>query len=112
MKDLRSAGQFGLRALLLVSLVCGFPTWSWCQGSLAGLTGHVSDPSGAVVAGASIRITNLQSGEVRSVETTADGAYLAPSLTPGQYRVTVSGPGLKTVNAGAGKSQYGDCFHS
>ena len=97
MKDLHSAGQFGLRALLLVSLACGFPTGSWCQGSLGGLTGHVTDPSGAVVAGVSIKITNLQSGEVRSVVSTAEGTYLAPGLTPGQYRVTVSGPGLKTV---------------
>jgi hypothetical protein len=97
MRDHIQRGRFGVGPLLIVTLVLAFPTWSWCQGSLGGLTGHVTDPSGAVIAGVSIRITNLQSGEVRSVESTADGTYLAPSLTPGQYRVTISGAGLKTV---------------
>jgi hypothetical protein len=97
MKDLHSAGGFGLRLLLVVTLIWAFPILSWSQGSLGGLTGHVTDASGAVVAGVSIKITNLQSGEVRSVVTTSDGTYLAPGLTPGQYQVIVSRPGLQTV---------------
>ena len=97
MRDLRSAGRFGLRIVLLAILAWACPTRGWCQGSLGGLTGHVTDPSGAVVAGVSIQIINLQSGEVRLVVSTADGTYLAPGLTPGRVPSHRRGAGLKTV---------------
>ena len=80
MNDHTPAGLSGLRLVLILALLWAFPTGSWCQGSLAGLTGHVTDPSGAVIAGVSIKITNLQSGEVRSVVSTPEGTYLAPVL--------------------------------
>src|SRR3979490_1368963 len=97
MKDLHSASQLGLRVLLLLILICGFPTWSWCQGNLGGLTGHVTDPSGAGAPEVSIRLTNLDTGEERPIVTAGEGAYLAAGLTPGRYRVTVAKSGFKTL---------------
>ena len=78
-------------------LVCASPTWSWGQGNLGGLTGHVTDPSGAAAPEASVKVTNLDTGEERSIEATNDGAYLAPGLGPGRYRVTVAKTGFKTI---------------
>ena len=70
MNDHTPAGLSGLRLVLILALLWACPTRGWCQGSLGGLTGHVTDPSGAVVAGVSIQIINLQSGEVRLVVST------------------------------------------
>ena len=98
MKDLRITGRLGLWFLLLGALSWVFPASGWCQGSLGGLTGHVADPSGAAVPEVSVKVTNLDTGEERSVVSTTDGTYLAASLAPGRYRVTVSKSGFKTIS--------------
>jgi len=97
MKATHATGRLGLWPLLLVTLVWVFPTLGWCQGSLGGLTGHITDPSGAAVPEAAVRVTNLDTGTGLQVTTTTDGTYLAPSLTPGRYRVTVTKSGFKTI---------------
>jgi len=97
MKATHATGRLGLWPLLLVTLVWAFPTLGWCQGSLGGLTGHITDPSGAAVPEAAVRVTNLDTGTGLQVTTTTDGTYLAPSLTPGRYRVTVTKSGFKTI---------------
>ena len=97
MKNLYIAGRLGLLCLLLGILICVIPIPGWCQGSLGGLTGHITDPSGAVVPEVSIKATNLDTGAELSVVSTTDGTYFAPSLAPGRYRVTVSKSGFKTI---------------
>lgn len=54
------------------------------------ITGVITDPSGAVVPGATVAITNVGTQTARTVVTGADGAYLAPNLDAGTYRLTVS----------------------
>lgn len=61
------------------------------------ILGTVTDPSGAVVSGAQIEITHVETNQTTRVETNALGNYLAPYLRPGAYRVTVSQPGFKTA---------------
>ena len=97
MKDLHIARRWRLRALLLVMLASAYPTRVWCQGNLGGVTGHITDPSGALTPEVSVRVANLDTGEERSVVTTSDGAYLAAGLAPGRYRVTITRAGFKTV---------------
>ena len=97
MRDLRSAGRFVLRVVLLAILAWECPTRGWCQGNLGGLTGHVTDPSGAGAPEVSIKLTNLDTGEERPIVTAGEGAYLAAGLTPGRYRVTVAKSGFKTL---------------
>ena len=64
--------------------------------STGALTGVVTDASGAVVPGAAIQLTNLSTGETRTVASQADGIYAAPLLQPANYRVDVSKEGFKT----------------
>src|SRR5262245_38870169 len=97
MKNLHLAGRSGWLFLFLGILIWAFPTSGWCQGSLGGLTGRITDPSGAVVPEVSIKATNLDTGAELSVVSTTDGAYFAPNLPPGRYRVTVSKSGFKTI---------------
>lgn len=67
------------------------------QVSGATLSGLVTDPSGAGVAGASVSIKNTGTGEVREVPTNGNGFYSAPNLLPGLYDVAVTAQGFNKV---------------
>ena len=60
------------------------------------ITGLVTDPSGAVVSGASVTVTNKATGAARKVTTNSEGIYLFPSLPPGLYELRVEQSGFKT----------------
>jgi hypothetical protein len=59
----------------------------------------VTDPSGAVVSGATITIKSANTGELRTVKTGSSGNYSAALLHPGTYSVTVSKEGFRDSNA-------------
>jgi hypothetical protein len=61
-----------------------------------GVSGVVSDGSGAAIAGASVRVTSNATGSVRSVETGKDGDFLVPELPLGFYTVEVAKTGFQT----------------
>ena len=70
-------------------------------GGGATLVGTVKDSTGSVVAGAKITVINTATSFVTTTETSAEGAYYVPYLTPGDYRVTVNASGFKeTVREG------------
>ncbi len=61
------------------------------------ITGRITDPSGAVVPGATVTATNL-STQFKTVTTShADGFYNFPLMRVGQYSLTVSHTGFRTV---------------
>ncbi len=62
-----------------------------------GLTGTVTDPSGAIIAGATVTIANLGTGQTRTVTTDANGSYKFTQLQPGNYSVTFSASGFKSL---------------
>ncbi|HYE14289.1 MAG TPA: TonB-dependent receptor, partial [Pyrinomonadaceae bacterium] len=55
----------------------------------ASLRGTVYDPNGAAVAGASVRLTNVETGETRVAASDASGEYAVSSLRPGNYQLEV-----------------------
>jgi hypothetical protein len=62
----------------------------------ATLTGSVSDPSGAVVPGASILVHNNETNtDVRAVTTDTSGNFTVTNLLAGNYTVTVKSSGLR-----------------
>src|SRR5665213_2872155 len=65
----------------------------WAQ-STATLSGTVTDPTGAVVAGAAVKIHSLATGTDRDVVTDGAGLYSAPSLEPGDYTVQATAAGF------------------
>jgi hypothetical protein len=65
--------------------------------STGSISGKVTDPSGAVIAGAAITLTNVAKGTSRPTKTNGNGYYGFPSLDTGTYTVTVSHPGFKTT---------------
>src|SRR2546430_6004637 len=60
------------------------------------IVGTVKDPSGALVAGASVQCTLVATGETRKAFTDSTGAYTAPLLAPGSYQITISAKGFAT----------------
>ncbi len=63
------------------------------------ILGTVTDPSGAVVAGAKVTVKNTGTGLERSTETSGDGSYSMPELPIGTYTVTVTQTGFQTFVA-------------
>src|SRR5215510_12259562 len=63
------------------------------------ILGTVTDPSGAVVAGAKVTVKNAGTGLERATETSGDGSYSLPELPIGTYTVTVSQTGFQTFVA-------------
>ena len=63
------------------------------------ILGSVTDPSGAFVAGATVKVRNEATGLERTTTTSANGSYLVPELPIGKYSVTVTQTGFETFAA-------------
>jgi hypothetical protein len=64
--------------------------------SVSQITGTVRDASGLAVPGAQVTATQTATGLVRTTQTSADGAYVLPSLPIGPYRLEVTKTGFST----------------
>ncbi|HEV2401264.1 MAG TPA: carboxypeptidase-like regulatory domain-containing protein [Candidatus Sulfotelmatobacter sp.] len=71
----------------------------WGQGIFATLTGVVSDPTGAIVKGAKVTLTDAVSGSVRDTETNGDGYYTFASVPVGKYNITIEAQGFQNYKA-------------
>src|ERR1700690_3793447 len=65
------------------------------QAFYGSLAGRVSERTGAVVRGASVTITSLETTEKRAGTTDGAGGYRFVNLIPGPYRVEIESPGFK-----------------
>jgi hypothetical protein len=65
--------------------------------ALSGITGSISDTTGAVVSGASVTITNIATGVVVHVNTSSAGSYTVTDVAPGVYNIKVEKSGFKTA---------------
>jgi hypothetical protein len=104
MKDLSCLMQSGCRGflhfmttvcLLMVACITANAQTTVGTGSI---TGVVNDPTGAVVGGATVTITNTATNSVMPLITNSSGAYTSGALTPGNYRVQVSAKGFSSVS--------------
>src|SRR4029077_12772825 len=80
---------------LFFSLTVVYPVRA--QSTAGRILGTVTDQSGAAVVSAKVVITDLERGTSRTLSTDEAGAYVAPDLTPGNYRIRVEGKGFKTM---------------
>ena len=72
------------------------PPRAWAQASNASLAGVVTDPSGAVVPGAKVTLTDVGKGFTYPTTTDGAGRYLLRPLPPSTYRLTVAASGFKS----------------
>jgi hypothetical protein len=78
----------------LLLFLAAIPSFS--QGSAGRIEGTVTDQTGAAVPGATVTILDVDRGTTRNLTSDAAGAYNAPNLPPGNYRVRVEFPGFVT----------------
>jgi hypothetical protein len=64
---------------------------------LAEVTGKVFDPSGAIVAGATVKLLETDSGRVHTLTTSPDGGFDLAALPVGHYQIQASCPGFMTA---------------
>ena len=91
---------FGVAVLGL--LVLSLHRVSWAQGeTTSAILGQVMDPSNAAVAGATVTVTNRDTGLKRVVQTDAGGRFNFPQLQPGTYTVRAEAPAFAPQQAEA-----------
>ena len=84
-----------MRTIFLPILFTGL-VFSPCFGQTFGeITGVVTDPSGAVVANATVTVTNPETNLTRRVSTNAAGNYNIPALLPGSYNIRAEMQGFQ-----------------
>jgi len=84
--------------LTMASFVTNFAVpVAYAQADLGSVTGVVTDPTGAVVPDATVKVTNLATGAVRVVETNSRGEYSITQLLPAQYSLSITAQGFAST---------------
>jgi hypothetical protein len=98
------------RALSILILGLVFSGGAIAQITRAGLSGIITDPSGAVVPNAKVSVKNVATEQSVETQTDSGGRYNVPNLMPGDYELSVSATGYSTntvkvtIAAGPGKT--------
>jgi Carboxypeptidase regulatory-like domain len=95
MKSIRMVLVMLVAALLFA---VGAPQLMAQTASTGALTGTVTDPSGGVIASATVTVTNLATGQTRKTTTNANGSYQISLLPPGSYSVHFEAAGFKSAD--------------
>ena len=87
-----------MRLLNVCALLCTLSLSSLLLSQTAGsIAGTVTDPTGAVVQGATVTATNQATNAARSADTNSSGAYSITNLAPGVYTVVMEKSGFKMM---------------
>lgn len=102
MSTLRSARISLLGAALFAGLpilmMKTAPAWGQSQSINGTIRGHVTDASGASVAGAKVTVTNADVGYNRTIQTESDGYFVLVNLPLGSYSVSITKEGFSTAH--------------
>jgi len=96
-KGLRLTQNVFLWAMSFVVLVAVGVSRLSAQAVTANISGSVTDSSGAVIAGATVVVTNTATGVTTTLTSNDQGRYNAPDLVVGPYEVRASKSGFQTV---------------
>src|SRR5262245_20692691 len=87
------------RWLAAVTLTALLPVAAAAQSDAGRISGTVRDQSNAIVAGATVTVTNEKTGEARTVQSNDQGYFLVAPLKPSTYTI-------KAVKSGLGELEY------
>ena len=90
-----SAGTAKVALLVAATLVLAISGMAQAQAAAADLSGTVIDPTGAVVAGATVRAKGTGTGISRTVTTDTQGNYQIIGLPPGEYEISAEAATFK-----------------
>ena len=81
----------------LIALLCFAATMAMAQIGTSTMTGRVTDSTGATVPNCTVVIVQKGTNFTFTAKSNQEGIYRAPSLQPGQYRVTFESQGFKKI---------------
>jgi hypothetical protein len=81
----------------LMSGAMSKPAWAQSQSINGTIRGHVTDATGASVAGATVTVINAEIGYTKTLTTESDGYFVLVNLPLGTYKVSVSREGFSTA---------------
>jgi hypothetical protein len=88
--------RLGVSAFLFLLSISALTSYSRAQQTLGGITGVISDSSGAVLSDVAVTVAETQTGLTRNTKTNDSGGYLFPNLPIGNYALTFAHPGFET----------------
>lgn len=88
--------QRGLVCFIALFLL-GFAASAQTTVSTGSIQGTLTDPSGAAIGGATVKITNKGTGQTLSINSNSDGIYNSGGLLPGDYEVRVEAQGFSAA---------------
>jgi hypothetical protein len=84
-----------------VALLLALGQTGWSQEARGSIAGRVTDPQGAVIPGATVVVTNVETNDVRRTNSNEQGYFEVTLLNPGSYSVSVESAGFRrTVRSG------------
>src|SRR5713101_402479 len=83
--------QLGLIAVTVLGLMA-FSVSAFAQAENGQISGRVTDPSGAVVSGATVTATSAERQTKRTTATSGTGDYTLTALAPGKWELAVQAP--------------------
>jgi hypothetical protein len=86
-----------LLALMLTAVI--LPSLAYAQLTRGSIRGTVRDATGAVIADAGIKVTNINTNQVRTATTDGEGFYQLTAIEPGSYKITIQKNGFAGVEA-------------
>src|SRR5580692_5674174 len=97
MKTQKLGAAFFPPVFLCITLLFPGAEMLYSQAGRGGISGLVSDASGAIVPGATVTAKDTATGDTLSTVTTAAGLYSFISLAPGKYEVRATAAGFDTM---------------
>jgi outer membrane receptor protein involved in Fe transport len=82
------------RAFFTLVAVTLFSVMAFAQTETGQVIGKISDPNGALVAGANVTVKSVETGRTLTVTSNDEGIYTVTNLQPGVYEITVNAQGF------------------
>jgi hypothetical protein len=101
MRHFRKMQRLVVTVALLMTSLSSLPLLSnsvHAQSSKGIIVGTITDPSGAVVDGATVKIINKATNVARETKTAAEGGFRLDAVDPGSYKIEVTAGGFKTIS--------------
>src|SRR5579859_1957404 len=96
-RDRRVASAPALLLLAIVVTSCPASLFAQITKATASVNGTLTDPSGAAIPGATVTLSNVQTGVKWRSQTNDSGDYVILQVPPGQYTMEVNKEGFQTV---------------
>jgi outer membrane receptor protein involved in Fe transport len=84
-----------VKLISLLAILALFSVWAFGQAESGAIDGTVTDKTGAVVVGAKVTATSIDTGLVRTTTTKSAGEYTITNLPPKMYEVTIEAQGFQ-----------------